>query len=89
MATVVWTVEALEHLVLVRAYIAQFDPAAAERYSLRLRKAGDSLSDFPSRGRPALGGARELATVPPYVIRYVVLDDMVSILDIRHGRQSG
>ena len=28
---------------------------------------------------------RELATIPPYLIRYRVLDDRVLILRVRHG----
>ncbi|PKP99316.1 MAG: addiction module toxin RelE [Alphaproteobacteria bacterium HGW-Alphaproteobacteria-15] len=87
MVQVVWTQRALVRLRLIRAYIEQFDPDAAERLAARLIEAGDSLRAFPNRGRPAKSGRRELATVPPYVIRYRVEGQFVIIGDIKHGRQ--
>lgn len=50
----------------------------------RLIAAGNSLSDFPERGRPASGGTRELVIVAPYVLRYRVIDDTAYILRVRH-----
>ena len=87
MARIDWTREALGHLELIRAYIGQFDPRAANRFVARLIAAGESLADFPNRGRPAADGVRELPTVAPYVIQYEVDDEVVSILRIKHGRQ--
>lgn len=87
MVQIVWTQRALAQLRLIRAYVAQFDPDAAERLAMRLIDAGNSLHEFPDRGRPATVGRRELATVPPYVIRYRVQGDHVVIGDIKHGRQ--
>ncbi len=71
--------EALRTVEAVRTYIAQFNPAAADRMTNRLIGAGESLADFPNRGRPALRGHRELAIIPPYVIRYRVEGDEVFI----------
>lgn len=85
MADVVWSATALVELSEIRAYIAVFNPAAADRMVRRLLQAGNSLSDFPNRGRPAGNGLREVATVPPYVLRYRVTNDMVSIVRVRHG----
>ena len=87
MAEVVWTREALTQLDLIRAYIGQFDPAAAGRLTSRLLKAGDSLRDFPNRGRPIEDGLRELPTVAPYVIQYEVDGLRISILGVWHGSQ--
>lgn len=87
MARVVWTREAISNIELIRAYILQFDPGASRRMALRLIEAGDSLSDFPHRGRPVAEERRELATVPPYVIRYRVEEGAVYILRVRHGAQ--
>lgn len=87
MAQVIWTRRALVQLELIRAYVAQFDPDAAQRLARRLMAAGNSLEAFPDRGRPASRGRRELATIPPYVIRYKVDADRVVIGDIKHGRQ--
>jgi toxin ParE1/3/4 len=87
MARVVWTREALSNIELIRAYIQQFDPGAAQRMARRLIEAGDSLREFPERGRLVADGRRELPTVPPYIIRYRIEADRVFILRIRHGRQ--
>lgn len=53
----------------------------------RLREAGDGLVAFPRRGRPVGGAIRELATVTPYIVRYAIDGEQVSILSVRHGRQ--
>jgi plasmid stabilization system protein ParE len=54
--------------------------------AVRLVSAAMSLSEHPDRGR-AVGRFRELATVPPYLIRYQVTADRVEILRIKHGAQ--
>jgi toxin ParE1/3/4 len=50
-------------------------------------QATDSLADFAERGRPRPHGGRELAALPPYLIRYRIAGDTVFILRIRHGAQ--
>jgi len=50
----------------------------------RLKLAAASLADHPDRGR-VTGRLRELATIPPYLIRYRVTADAVTIVRIRHG----
>ena len=87
MARIAWTREALANLELIRAYIEQFDPNAAARLTARLFAAGDSLRDYPNRGRPAEDGLRELPTVRPYVVQYEVHGETVYILRIKHGAQ--
>jgi addiction module RelE/StbE family toxin len=71
----------------IREYIGQFSPLAAQRMALRLRAAAESLTEHPRRGRMATATLRELVVVPPYVIRYHVGDDVVSIVRIRHSAQ--
>jgi len=88
MVEVIWTRRALIRLELIREYIAQFDPDAAQRFAAGLFAAGNSLQDFPNRGRPARRGSRELSIIPPYVIRYRVDAERVYIIDIKHGRQA-
>ena len=85
MAQVVWLSEAIDQLDLIVAYIELFDPAAAQRVRDRLVRTGESLSDFPNRGRPVGDGIRQMTTVPPYVLSYEVVDDTAYILGIRHG----
>lgn len=87
MARIVWTREALGNLELIRRYIHQFDPRAAQRMAARLIEACDRLQDFPDRGRAGTGGTRELAMIAPYLIRYRVDGEQVYILGIRHGAQ--
>jgi toxin ParE1/3/4 len=58
---VIWTEPALAHLDAIRKYIEQFNPRAARNVAASLKAAGDSLRDFPYRGRPVRGQAlREL-----------------------------
>ncbi|HEX8554695.1 MAG TPA: type II toxin-antitoxin system RelE/ParE family toxin [Sphingomonas sp.] len=85
MARVDWPEHVLVQIDTIIAYVRQDDPAAANRLALRLIAVGDSLSDFPHRGRPAAGNTRELASVAPYVLRYRVQGDFVTIRGIRHG----
>ena len=51
-----------------------------------LLAAGDSLVNYPFRGRPVPGTfLRELVTVSPYIIRYRIDGDEVVILRVRHS----
>ncbi len=88
MGKVIWPSAATDHLDQITAYIAQFDPIAARAIRDRLFGSGNSLTDFPGRGRPASGGTRELSSVPPYILRYEIENDTVTILSIRHGARS-
>lgn len=85
MADVVWDAQATEQLRQIILYIDQFDPAAADGIGLRLFDLGNSLANFPNRGRPIGENAREMTNVPPYILRYQVQGDSVTILSIRHG----
>lgn len=85
MAEVVWTRRALRNLEVIRAYISQFNPLAAQRMAQRLLSAAYALDEQPDRGRPIGDGRRELTTIPPYLIRYRIDDEVVTILDVRHG----
>jgi len=72
-------------LRVIRAYVAQFSPLAAQRLAARLVSAARSLEHSPDRGRPISRGRRELTIIPPYLIRYTHLGDRVAILEIRHA----
>lgn len=80
-----WTRSAIADLGRIRAYIGQFNPYAAEKMSERLFDAGNSLADFPERGRPAGRADRELVSVWPYVIRYRIVGRTILVLRVRHG----
>ena len=86
MTEVVWTEPALAHLRAIRAYIEQFNPRAARDVAQSLKALGDSLRQFPHRGRPVRGTAlREIVSPYPYIIRYLIDGDTVVILRVRHS----
>ena len=85
MAEVVWTDEASEQLDQIIAYVEQFDPAAALRTGEALYALGNSLSDFPRRGRLTAEGFREMVRVRPYILKYQIKGDRVIIRSIRHS----
>jgi plasmid stabilization system protein ParE len=63
----------------------QSRPIAAQRLGQRLFAAGASLADHPERGRMSTQGRREIVAVPPYVLRYRVVGDVIVIGSVRHG----
>lgn len=87
MAEVVWSDAASEQLDDIIAYIERFDPVAADDIGARLYALGQSLKTFPNRGRPGSNGTRELVTVPPFILRYSVRGDVVTVRSLRHGRR--
>lgn len=61
---VVWTESARAHLDAIQKYIERFNPRAARDVAASLKALGDSLRDFPYRGRPIWGtDLRELVSV--------------------------
>lgn len=83
---VVWTRTALRGVWRAYDYIFDFNPQAAAHMAEALFAAGDSLVNFPHRGRPVPGTSmRELVGVSPYIIRYRVDRDEVVILRVRHS----
>ena len=89
MARVFWPQATLDRLDDIVAYISIYNPTAAKQIGDKLFALGESLSEFPNRGRPGRNGTRELPSVQPYVLIYDVNenDEQVTILHIRHGRQ--
>jgi toxin ParE1/3/4 len=82
---VVWSPSALQDILDIYRYIANFNPRAAGALTDALLNAGDGLVNFPRRGRPVGDNLRELTVVYPYIIRYEVLGNDVTILRVRHG----
>jgi toxin ParE1/3/4 len=86
LSEIVWTDPALANLEAIRTYIEQFNPRAARQLANSLIEAGNSLTQFPYRGRPVRGtDMRELVTSHPYIIRYQVVGEIAgsrpSLLD--------
>ena len=85
---VIWAPHALDDVERIYDYIALFHSATAARMVIRLRETGDSLSEFPERGRPGSApGTRELIAVRPYILVYEIAGDEVHVLRIWHGAQ--
>lgn len=86
MTPVVWTKSALVDVQKIRRYIADFNLYAARDMAARIIAAGDSLSNFPHRGRLVPNSdLREMTLVRPYIIRYRIERDRVIILRVRHS----
>ncbi len=84
---VIWSPRAIRDLAGIRAYIGQFAPLAAQRFTARLVGSVENLAELPNQGRSVGGGVRELVTVRPYLVLYEVTAEGVQILHIRHGAQ--
>ena len=86
---VVWQEAALDGLERARTYIAQHNPAAAQRVRQTILTAVGRLADHPNLGRPGrVEGTRELV-IPGtrYIVAYAVLDDEVVIVAVQHTAQ--
>jgi toxin ParE1/3/4 len=85
---IVWSPEAIEDLISLRAYIAEDDPAAARRIALRIVQHIEQLLPNHSHlGRPGrVPGTRELVIpMTPYTVPYRVHRDRIEILRVYHG----
>jgi addiction module RelE/StbE family toxin len=81
----VWSPSALQEIINIYHYIASYNPRAASDLIDALLNAGDSLANFARRGRPVGDNLRELTVVYPYIIRYEIVGNDVTILRVRHG----
>jgi len=85
---IVWSPEAIQDLVSLRAYIAEDTPAGARRIVLRiLHDIEYLLPDNPHIGRPGrVPGTRELV-IPrtPYIVPYRMQGASIQILRVYHG----
>ena len=88
MMTLVWTPAALDDLASLRAFIAEQDPAAAQRIALRTIHAVETqLLQSPEMGRPGrVAGTRELViTRTPFIVPYRLRGQAIQILRVYHG----
>ncbi|HYX15976.1 MAG TPA: type II toxin-antitoxin system RelE/ParE family toxin [Nostoc sp.] len=83
-----FSVSAVQDLVRLREFIAQNNPQAAERVSLRLRQTIGKLVLYPDIGRPVpeLENVRELIA-GNYVVRYLRESDTIFVLRVWHGKE--
>ena len=84
----IWSPEAIADLAALRAYIAQHDPAAAQRVALHIiRNVETLLPNSPEMGRPGrVPGTRELV-IPrtPYIVPYRLIGNTIQVLRVFHG----
>jgi len=82
-----WTALAVIDLTELRTYIAENDPAAAERVAQRIQDAVKNLREFPNIGRRGqLPNTRELIISNlPYFIPYTVVDGTIYLLRVYHS----
>jgi toxin ParE1/3/4 len=85
---IVWSPEAIEDLLSLRAYIAEDNPAAARRVVLHVLESIEQLlPDNPQIGRAGrVSGTRELV-IPrtPYIVPYRFQRTTIQILRVYHG----
>jgi toxin ParE1/3/4 len=86
MAQVIWTKAAMRHLREIDDFLSERSPDAASRLVERLVRAPRLLETTPLLGRqvPELNheDIRELVTVKPYRIIYVVKEDICRIVAV-------
>ena len=86
--TPMWSPEAVDDLNSLRAFIAEDDPAAAQRIALHiLHNVETLLPKQPEMGRPGrVPGTRELV-IPntPFIVPYRLQGKSIQILRVYHG----
>ncbi|MEG3146996.1 type II toxin-antitoxin system RelE/ParE family toxin [Sphingomonas sp. RT2P30] len=87
MRPLVWRAEARDDLVTIFTYIADRNPAAAERLRDAIIHTAELLPDHPFIHRPGrVAGTREAVVHPNYILVYRVTE-VVEILSVLHARQ--
>ena len=80
-----WTSEAEQDRADIWDFIAADSRRAAARIDQLLSAAAETLSEFPRRGRPAMGpGTRELIPHESYRLIYEINGDVVWVLAVVH-----
>ena|SRR5690349_10465294 len=86
--TIVWSTAAIADLAQLRAYIAEDDPAAAQRVALHIVHNVETLLPTNTQiGRPGrVPGTRELV-IPktPFIVPYRIVGGRIEALRVYHG----
>jgi addiction module RelE/StbE family toxin len=81
-----WLKRAIRDFEQEALYVQEENPASAQAMAKAMRAALDSLTEFPSLGRPGrVPGTRELVIDGfPYVIPYRVRGDVIQVIRVFH-----
>ena len=82
-----WTERVAEHLQMLHQYIADDNPAAADRLIERVLEAAERLAQFPRMGRQGrVSGTRELVLPGTQILlAYRVHKNDVQVLAVLHA----
>jgi addiction module RelE/StbE family toxin len=84
----VWRETALGDLDEILDYIAERDPAAADRLHAAIDKCAGTLPLLPHKHRPGrVAGTREAVVRPNYIMVYRVTAEAVEIVNVIHARR--
>lgn len=73
---------------MIVTYIADHDPAAAQRIKDAIEACAERLTDHPAMYRPGrVEGTREAVVHPNYILVYRVADAVVEVISLVHSRQ--
>lgn len=88
MRNLVWLASALDDLETIISYIADRNPAAAERLQSAIEACAAGLPERPFLYRPGrIEGTYEAVVHPNYILVYAVGLDTVEIVAVIHSRQ--
>jgi toxin ParE1/3/4 len=81
-----WSPRALRELLAIDEYLSDRNPTAASAVVDEIIEAGESLAQFPSRGRPSRRAQRRELFMPnrPYFLVYRVLRQRIRITRVIH-----
>ena len=88
MTTIIWSPQAIADLTSLRAYIAEDDPAAAQRLAFHILHNVEVLLSYnPEMERPGrVSGTRELViSRTPFLVPYRLQGRTIHVLRVFHG----
>ncbi|TSD86323.1 type II toxin-antitoxin system RelE/ParE family toxin [Mycobacterium sp. KBS0706] len=89
MLPVSWSAESFADLEQILGYIAERNPAAADRLLAISAETAERLSEHPYLYRPGrVAGTREGVIHPNYIIVYRVGPSVIDIMSVLHARQA-
>lgn len=83
-----WTERARSNRLAILAYVAQFDPDAAQKISDNLKNSAKSLLLFPRKGhKGVIQNTLELFIKPHYKLIYRIKNDTIQVLAVLDNAQ--